>query len=152
MAVENVNSDLYRDYLAGGAVPDARQVSGHVRFAVGTVAKSSGASTGSKYKLCEVPSAAIMHPDTLFDVETWGFAQVQIGTLDDATAILDVAKSAATTQSPFAFGDANHGKEFWEVLGLSADPGGTIAIYANAAAGATGAGSMPFAFAWIDNI
>lgn len=142
-------SNLIRDPVIGGAVPDTLLVNGVIHCATGTVANAAGDSSGSKYKLCSVPSDAIMHPTTLFDVENWGYAQVVIGSLNETDQILDVAKSAATTQSPFAFGDANHGNRLWEVLGLAADPGGMIDIYAHAEANATGAGSMPFHIAWI---
>ncbi|SFI60782.1 hypothetical protein [Albimonas pacifica] len=151
MAVVNGISNLFRSPIALGAVPDAVQVKGVRRCAVGTVANASTDSSGSTYKLCSIPSHAIMHPDTLLDVENWGFAQVVIGSKEAPDALLDVAKSAATTQAPFAWGDANHGKRLWEVLALAADPGGLIDIYATAEANATGAGSMPFAFEWIDN-
>ena len=64
--------------------------------------------------------------------------------VDDVDALVSVLKSAGNTVSPIAFGDANHGKALWEVVGLAADPGGVISIYAHAIANATGAGSMPF--------
>jgi hypothetical protein len=152
MAVVTTKSDLYRDAAALGAIPMPNKLRGVVRHAVGTVTNAAGDSTASKYKLASVPSHAIMHPSTLFDVQAWGFAQSVIGSADVTDQILDVATVAATTQSPFAFGDANHGKELWEVLGLAADPGGMIDIYAHAEAGATGAGSMPFCIAWLDTV
>lgn len=152
MAVVNTKSDLYRDAAALGAIPMPNKLRGVVRHAVGTVANGASDSTGSTFKLATLPSHAVMHPSTLFDVEIWGFAQVVIGSLAETDQILDVARSAATTQSPFAFGDANHAKELWDVLGLAADPGGTIDIYAHAEGAATGAGSMPFCIAWLDTV
>lgn len=151
MAVVDTKSNLFRDAVAGEMTPDPLLVEGVIRCATGSVANLSTDSSGSKYLLAMVPSHAVMHESTLFDVENWGFAQVVIGSRDVTDQILDVARSAATTQSPFAVGDANHGKRLWEVLGLSEDPGGLIGIYAHAEANATGAGSMPFRIAWIDN-
>jgi hypothetical protein len=151
MAVVNRKSNLFRDAAALGAIPMPNALRGVVRHAVGSVANVAGDSNNSSYLLASVPSHAIMHPNTLFDVQNWGFAQAVIGSKAIQDQILDVAKSAATTQSPFAFGDANHGKELWDVLGMAADPGGTIEIYAHAEANATGAGTMPFCIAWIDN-
>lgn len=149
MAVVTGKSNLYRDPVTGGAVPDTLLVNGVMRSATGTLANAAGDSSGSKYKLCAVPYDAIPHPSTLFDVQAWGYAQVVIGSLTETDQILDVAKSAAATQSPFAMGNALHGLRFWEVLGLTEDPGGTFDIYVHAEANATGAGSMPFHVAWI---
>jgi hypothetical protein len=97
------------------------------------------------YHLVDVPADAILDSRTAFDVENWGFATVSVGTQDDADALVTVAKSAGNTVAPVAFGDANHGKHLWEVLGLAAAPAsGVIALYAHGPADATAAGSMPF--------
>ena len=93
-----------------------------------------------------VHGVPVLGDRTAFDVENWGFAAIRIGTVDDVDALAAVLKSAGNTVSPIAFGDANHGKALWEVVGLAADPGGLIGIYAHAIAAATGAGSMPFRF------
>lgn len=151
MAVENKKSDLFRDELTGGAVVDALKVHGRVHSAIGTIANDAAASSGSTYKIAQVPSYAILHHNTFFDVAAWGFADVRIGTKDDVDALVSVLKSAATEQQPKAQGDANHGKPLWEMLGFASDPGGQISLYAHAIAGATGAGSMPFEVYWIDN-
>lgn len=152
MAIVTGQSNLYRSAQALENNPDPQLRAGVVRHAVGTVANLATDSSGSMYRLAPVPSYAILHPSTLFDVENWGFAQVVIGSRDITDQLLDVARSAATTQSPFAWGDANHGKRLWEVLGMSADPNAVIDIYAHAEANATGAGSMPFCIAWLDTI
>lgn len=150
MAVVTSNSDLYRDDLSTDNPVEAMRLKGVLRASIGSVANLATDSSGSMYKLGEIPSYAILSEDTFFDVENWGFAQVVIGTKTDTDALLDVARSAATTQSPIAIGDANHGKRFWEVLGLAADPGGVIPLYAHAEAGATGAGTMLFRLAFYD--
>jgi hypothetical protein len=144
MAVVTGKSDLIRDYLAGDAAPDPMRLKGRRFIATGTVANGATDSNLSMYHLIDLPSDCILDEDTAFDVENWGFAQVVIGTQTDTDALLDVARAAATTQRPIVFGDANHAKELWEVLGLAADPGGEIGIWAHAEAGATGAGTMPF--------
>ncbi|MDF2235372.1 hypothetical protein P2H44_22685 [Albimonas sp. CAU 1670] len=151
MAVVKTLSNLFRDPLTLGAVPDALQVKGVRRCAVGTVSNAATDSSGSTYKLCSVPSHAIMHPDTVFDVENWGFAQVVIGSLTATDQIADQTKATENLVTPFAWGDANHGKRLWEVLGLAEDPGGIIDLYAHAEAAAVSAGSMPFAVEWIDS-
>lgn len=152
MPVRNTDSNLFRDVGAQGAVLDAAPVKGLVRHAIGTVANAADDSLGSKYRLARVPSDAIMHPETTFDVENWGFAQVVIGSETVTDQILDVARAAETSQSPFAWGDDNHGQRLWQVLGLASDPGGFIEIFAHAEANATGAGSMPFCIAWVHHL
>lgn len=148
MAVVSGKSDLIRDYLAGDAAPDPMRNRGRTYMATGTVANAATDSSASMYHLIDLPSDCILDELTKFDVENWGFAQVVIGTQTDTDALLDVAKASGNTAAPIAFGDANHGKELWEMLGLAADPGGEIGIWAHAEAGATGAGSMPFQFSW----
>lgn len=151
MAVVNVKSNLFRNEATAGAVIDSKRVRGRIKVAVGSVSNAADDSSGSTYLLARIPSHAIMLPRTQFDVENTGFAAIRIGTLTDVDALVAVLKSAGNTVTPFAFGDANHGKELWEVLGLAADPGGMIGIYQHAIAGATGAGSMPFIFEWVEN-
>ena len=80
----------------------------------------------------------------------WGFAQVVIGTETDTDALVDQTKATENIVTPIAIGDANHGKTWWEALGLAASPGDEIQLYAHAEANATGAGSMPFRLAWVD--
>jgi len=150
MAVVSTKSDLIHDPLADGSTPpDPQQARGRLIVATGTVANAADDSNTSKYHLADIPSQAILHNDTAFDVENWGFAQVVIGTEDDTDALVDQTKATENIVTPIAFGDANHGKQLWEVLGLAADPGGMISIWAHAEANATGAGSMPFRIAYL---
>lgn len=148
MAVVSGKSNLIRDYVAGEDAPDPMLTRARLYIATGTVTNDAADSSASKYHLADLPSDCILDPLTQFDVENWGFAQVVIGTETDTDALLDVARAAATGQSPIVFGDANHGLELWQVLGLAADPGGNIALWAHAEAGATGAGAMPFQVAY----
>jgi len=150
MAVENVKSDLYRDQSLGGNIPPALMAHGRIHTAIGTVTHDAAASAGSTYKLGEMPSYAIPHWDTVFEAANWKFTDMRIGTKDDIAAL--VSQTVATGNGvPIAQLDANHGKPLWEVLGLAADPGGMITIYAHANGAASAAGSMKFVLAWIDN-
>ena len=148
MAIVKGKPDLVANYLdafiAQSDPADPNRARGRPIYVQGTVANAATDSNTSMYHLCDLPSDCILLEHTAFDVQNWGFAQVVIGTRDDTDALLDVAKSAANTQRPITFGDANHAKELWEVLGLAANPGGTIGLYAHAEADAAGAGSMPF--------
>lgn len=146
MPIVSGKSNLIPDHFAGYHGPDPEIARGRPIMSTGTVTNTSTDLSGSKYLLAELPSSCLLGDRTAFDVEAWGFAQVNIGTNTDIDALGTVAKSAGNTYSPVAFGDAKHGKLLWEVLGLAADPGGMIPIYAHASANATGAGSMPFRF------
>lgn len=153
MAVVTTKSDLIHDPLnrADGApyAPDPHKARGRPVYATGTVANASDDSSGSTYLLADIPSTALLHEDTFFDVEAWGFAQVVIGVTGDTDALVDQTKATENIVTPIAAGDANHGKALWEVLGMAADPGGNIRLIASAEAGATGAGSMPFRIAYL---
>lgn len=150
MPVVSGKSNLIHGTFDYGAdAPDPQAAKGRLILATGTVANAADDSNASMYELARIPSQALLHEATFFDVENWGFAQVVIGTKTDTDALLDVARSAANVQSPIAIGDAHHGKPLWEILGLAADPGGDISLWAHAEAGATGAGTMPFRIAYI---
>lgn len=151
MPIYDETSDLYRDHLADEAPREAILTKGRHYAATGTVANAADALNGSKFKLCELPAECILHEETFFDVENWGFAAIRIGTEADPTALVSQLKSAETVAEPIAIGDANHGLRLWEVLGLAENPGGMIPIYAHAIADATGAGSMPFRMSYIFN-
>lgn len=149
MAVVLVRSTLIHDYLDPTSVAaDEAFLRGVLRTATGSVANGATDSANSKYKLARVPSHAILDETTAFQVQNWGFAQVQVGTSTDPIALLNVAKSAANVQNPVVFGDANHGKRLWERLGLAADPGGNITLYLTALAAAVAAGSVNFRISW----
>lgn len=146
MAVVNGRSNLIPDHYAGEIAPDPEIARGRPIVATGIVTNGAADSNLSMYHLADLPADCILDPRTIFDVENWGFAQVVIGTKTDTDALVDVARSAATSKAPIVFGDANHLKRLWEVLGLAESPGGLIGIWAHAEAGATGAGNMPFEF------
>lgn len=144
MPITDNQSDLFRKPHLEEDTPDSKQTHGRLYTATGKVTNAADDLSGSTFKLAELPADCILDDRTAFDVENWGFADVRIGTKDDVDALVSATTISATTQSPIAFGDANHGKELWEVLGLAANPGGNIAIYAHAIANATGAGEILF--------
>lgn len=150
MAIVSGKSDLIHDPMDSSSTPpDPQQARGQVVHAIGTVTNEATDSNTSKYHLCDVPSVAILHEDTFFDVENDGFAQIVIGTEDDTDALVDQTKATENTVTPIAVGDANHAKQLWEVLGMTADPGGMISLWKHAEADAAGAGSMPFRISYL---
>lgn len=151
MPVVNKTSNLFVNPHDGDTAIDPMLSAGRIKVATGTVTNAATDSNESSYKIAELPADCILHEDTKFDVENDGFAAIRIGTKTDVDALVSVAKTDAAIQSPIAFGDANHGKRLWEVLGLAANPGGFIALYKHAIADAAGAGSMPFRIVYITN-
>lgn len=136
MAIEHKKSDVF------GKDVDPAKLRGRPIVITFTVENAAGDSSGSTYLLAKLPSEAILDSRTAFQVQNWGFAQVNIGTDSDIDAVGTVAKTAGNVYSPVAFGDAKHGLPLWEILGMAKDPGGDIYLYAHASANATGAGSM----------
>jgi hypothetical protein len=152
MAIVTVKSDLYRAEQTGGPVPDALKIKGVLRRATGKVVNAASDSAGSVYKLIRLRSDVILTELTLFHNAAWGFATTQVGVLGAAAALFTKTTSASTTESPITGIEAVSGQRLWEQLGLSVDPRGEIELVAIAAANATGAGVMPFAVEWIDDL
>lgn len=149
MPIRHKKSDVFRDQIAGGAVPDAARTNGRTLNIIGTASNAADDSNGSSFHLGDIPSGAILHENTFFDVQNTGFAAIRIGTKTDVDALVSVLKSAGNEVLPVARGDANHGKPLWQHLGLAEDPGGFIGIYQHAIADATGAGSMPYRLTFV---
>lgn len=152
MPVTQNRSTLIHDpYDPASVPPDPKAARGRLICATGIATNAADDSTGSMWHLADIPADAILHEDTFFDVEAWGFAQIVIGTRTDTDALVDQTKATETIVTPIAVGDANHGKSLWEVLGLAANPGGMVGLWAHAEANATGAGTMPFRIAYLDD-
>lgn len=151
MTVVSQKSNLFRSPHDGDPLIDPLISKGRVIIATGLVANLATDDANSTYRLVDLPSDCMLHEDTFFDVENWGFAQVVIGTKIDTDALIDQTKATEPIVEPIAIGDAFHGKRLWEVLGMGEDPGGVIALFAHAEAGATGAGTMPFRVSYIYN-
>ncbi len=146
MPVVNLKSDLFKTQpLLGEATPDPARARGRGVVVQGTIANGASDSALSTYLLAELPSDCILGFNTWFRVDGWGFANINVGTKASIGALVNnVAKAAGTYIEPVVRGDSKHGLALWEVLGLAKDPGGTIALYAQGPANATGAGSMKF--------
>ncbi len=150
MPIVNGRSDLIHDYTDPTSVPpDPQNARGRLVVATGILANSATDLNTSKYHLADLPSNCILMPGTFFDVAADGFAQIVIGTKEDTDALVDQTKATENIVHPITEGDANHGKQLWQVLGMAADPQGLIGIWKHAEANATGAGSMPFAFHYL---
>lgn len=151
MAVENLQSALYRDPQSGASILDPMLKAGRLILTTGAVSHPADASTNSTFRLCALPSDCILHPLTYFDVTDYAFVAVRIGTQADVDALVSQTKATENIITPIANGDANSQKRLWEVLGLAKNPGGVIDLFAHAIAGATGAGKIEFQVAYIYN-
>lgn len=128
-----------------GPEPKPELARGRPIVATGSMANLATDSIGSKYLLAEVPSDAILDTRTFFKVDTWGYADIRIGTFTDPVALVNQTKITEAIATPVDVGDAKHAMPLWQACGLAADPGGNIGIYAHGSvAAATGAGSMRF--------
>lgn len=149
MAIVSGASNVSPRARGGAGHADPQAIAGIMRVVTGRVTNAADDSSGSKYHLCDLPSDCYLDPGTLFDVENTGFATINIGTETDIDALITVLKSAGNTVTPVAFGDADHGVELWQALGLAANPGGFIGLWLHASGNATGAGTTLFTVKYI---
>ena len=150
MPEEHIKSSLIKDpFDPATTSPDPSAARGRPIISTGTVSNAANGLSGSSYHLMDLPSKCLVHFDSWFKVDGWGYAQVQIGTKDDPDALVDQTTATEAMVTPIEPGDANHGKMLWEVLGLAKDPGGMISLYAHAAADAAGAGVLPFQITYL---
>ncbi|MEO1637774.1 MAG: hypothetical protein AAFU41_00835 [Pseudomonadota bacterium] len=150
MPIVTGTSDLIQDYLAETPnKPDPVQARGRAVYATGTITNAADDENTSMYHLIDIPSDAILLPDTFFDVTNDGFAQIVIGTKSDTDALVDQTKATGNIVTPVAQGGASHGLRLWQVLGMAENPGGNIALYKHAEANATAAGSTKFQIVYL---
>lgn len=134
-------------YLAGGTRQQARA----------TFELANGDSIGSTYRICQVPSTAIINSIRIFcDAITSGAADVGLyQTTDNGSAVVSATTyasaqsiaSAIVTGTEIAFEQrdiANVEKRVWEDAGLSADNGRFYDIVATLTAAAAAAGTLSF--------
>ena len=105
MAVVSKKSNLVTDRTLNVPNADPEYVRGRPIVGAGTVTNAADDSAGSAYHLLDIPAHAILDSRTAFAVTNWGFATVQIGTLDDPDALISVAEFAGATVSPIALGN-----------------------------------------------
>ncbi|MBN8532454.1 MAG: hypothetical protein J0L51_00055 [Rhizobiales bacterium] len=137
-------------YLAGYpdpstfAQPDVLARGGVIRQISGIADIANGDSANSIFYIGKVPSSAkpapggvVTHPGIT------GLTDVDLGFTADPDALADgLNLSSAGTKSPTAaVAIANMDKTFWQLAGLSSNPGGELDVFMTlkAAAGAAGA-------------
>lgn len=122
---------------------DPAKAKGRMFVAADTITNAATDNTGSKYLIGLFPSECILDSKTYFNVTNWGYADIRIGTFSDPAALVSQTKATSNNISPIAQGDARHAKPLWQQLGMAADPGGEIGLWAHGSvANAVAAGSM----------
>jgi hypothetical protein len=147
MAIRKVLSTFYGQLVAGVWLPATGAASaGKITRVTGTVECLATDEAGSEYKLMDVPSSAIMLPESAIKTTAWGFAQAVIGVDGDTDALLDVTKATggASGNNPVDLFDAKWGKPIWQQLGMAEDPGNPITLKVFTEADATVAGQIDF--------
>lgn len=114
------------------------------------IAVASGDSINSVYWLARIPSSARIKASSTFWVSAVaGLTSLSIG-VDNlrGTKQRDALVSQVDVHLGGAFSlvsavtAANYGKELWQLLGLSADPGGALDIYASVLAAPSAATTL----------
>lgn len=114
------------------------------------IAAANGDSIASVYKLGRLPSNAIILPiSTLYCPAIAGLTSVSVG-LDNllgtkvAAALMSAVSIAAggSFSMVSAITAANYLQRVWQLLGLAADPGQRVDVYASLGAAATASGAI----------
>ena len=144
MPIVNIKSSI------AAGIADPARARGERFGSIDSVSNLITDSVGSKYLLTTLPSECVLLPQTYFKVDLWGYADIRIGTFTDPAALVSVTRIAGANVNPLVFGDAKFNRALWQQLGLAADPGGEIGIYAHGSVAVpTAAGNMPFFFDWL---
>lgn len=144
MAQVKIKSSVFGAIVAGLYTdPNSTSRDGGIHRVQGTVSNAADDSAGSRYLLVQIPTSAILLPETKFDTESWGFAACQLGIDEDPDALYTGAPGASDV-APIAQWGAKWNVPVWQQLGLTSDPLKTIDLVSIAAANATGAGSLKF--------
>ena len=155
MAIEFKQSSIFGSTgTTGYTAPNGSSRNGRINRVAGIVANSLTALTGSRYLICQIPSSAIMLPESAIKTTGWGFAQATIGTPDLLTGLLDVAKATGGTtgNKPITIFGATWNKPIWQQLGLAADPGHPVDLVVSTATDATVAGQIDFDLVFANHI
>ncbi len=148
MAVEHLNGTLTMagiTSITAFSPAKASLAGGRLRRWVDMVEVSAAASVGSTYTFARLPSACTISPLSTVhwdDVGTGG-ATLDVGDAANADGLAtDVAIDAAAGNAALleAKGIETYGQPLWQMLGHTADPGGTIDLVATLATAAASTG------------
>jgi len=142
MATETVYDSITIDDYQAGTFPfmDVKSQGGRKRTCVGTAEATAGVTAGSGYILAILPShARIFGSSTVFwdDLDAAGAPTLDVGITnppnrtdltEDQDAINNGFDCTSAGSAALVADIADYGEQLWALAGLSADPGGNIAV------------------------
>ena len=145
----DVNSDIHQPT---GTYPrelvSTQRKKGRVRTFSGKLTLPATVAAGDKGFLGELPSTARILPESTIYYSTGltGLDDVDLGDANDPDGLVDgedmsSAGSCAAIKK-LAIGD--YGKQLWEMLGYTSDPGSELLLYLTFVAELTGSGTIFF--------
>jgi hypothetical protein len=153
MAVVTRYTSGYPGVLSAGVGfqgASAHEAKAQTKALFASIAMANGDSINSIYKLGRIPSNAIILPiSNIYTTATTGLTSVSVG-LDDrnGTALATALVSAVDMHAGGAFAAMSnvtvdkYNKRAWDLLGLAADPGAELDVYAKLGAATTATGTM----------
>jgi hypothetical protein len=129
------------------AISSARKGGSDKVFIRDTVEVLTAFAQNDRIKLADLPSDAVINPlSSVIWFDDMGTSiTMDVGSTASENALVaaqDVATAAGSCSVYKSVDVANYWNPLWQVLGLSSDPGGTIAIYAKLEGGDPGAGTI----------
>jgi len=154
MAIVTSKSSVYGTNATGYTAPNSSSRAGRITRVAGTVTCGATDSAKSTYLVCDVPSSAILLPESAIKTTGWGFAQAIVGVAAATTGLLNVTKATggAAGNKPIVIFEAKWNKPIWEQLGLVADPGMPLTLIVSTIADATIAGQIDFDLVFANHV
>jgi len=154
MAIVTKKSSVYGSNAAGYTAPNSSSRAGRITRVAGTVTCAATDNAKSTYLVCDVPSSAILLPESAIKTTGWGFAQAIVGVAAAATGLLNVTKATggATGNKPITIFGAKWNKPIWQQLGLAEDPKMPLTLIVSTTTDATGAGQIDFDLVFANHV
>jgi hypothetical protein len=144
----DVKADTFGVTGAAYVPPFASARDGRIHRTAGRVSALAADNTGSRFLIAQIPTSAIILPQSFIRTDLWAFAQAVIGTIAVPTGLLNVARATggATGNALVTIFGAKWAQPAWQQAGLAAAPVGVpfLDIFAHAIADATVLGTIDF--------
>lgn len=136
---------------------NARLNGAHLRSAFGYVTAAAADDTASRYRVCELPSNAIVRAVYLSSVAQGGTAAVDVGvyrnTADGgasvstglfgtAVSVVSAVSRSEITNESTTYSLDKQEQPLWQAAGLTSDPGGTLDVVIAPTAALTNGGRI----------
>jgi hypothetical protein len=165
MGVVTTNGQGFANPVATQAVK-AIFASAHQKAIISTIPVNNGDSVGSQYNIGNVPTSAVLDPASLaYASGIAGLTNVSVGFgasplpanrdtwVAQPAALVNAQDwhTAASFSLVQAVSEANYGKQVWQLLGLTEDPGGNVPVFATVGNATTAAGTLQFILKYFDD-